>query len=487
MGLYVSYNGMELSKYINVLKGFTTKIGADWNPELIDIGNVSRGERFKKTTYKPKEMPMPFEMVKNTQENYDEIQKILNVNEPKPLIIGGELNRVYMAVPYGNLDFDDIGTFGKGEIVWLIPSGYGESVSVKQSTNNQSDTITIQNDGTDFAPASIIAKMKSDNGYIGIALGDSFYQIGNPQEVDGIHYEKSELLFDDHLFEDKGWLVNQGITPPVTKERLQNGTIGYVKEYENEGYAKVTNYTEGDSWHGAALTKEVPQGSDGAYAKNWRCAWRFDFNTDGSTNKGIEIGHNSVTFSDQNDQIICSIVFEDNNAVYERSDMAIYIKDKRVWDTRNTNKFYVTGRGDHGPSVTVEKIGNQITIRFSYANIVKTFFFDDQDAELRKITWYGAAYKQYTPIRNNLIRALQIVKHNVHKYDDIPNYFSDNDLIEIYGDTGEVYINGIYDMDMVDIGSSPIMIPPGIHTIGITKSSFATIPDVTVSFKERYI
>ena len=50
-----------------------------------------------------------------------------------------------------------------------------------------------------------------------------------------------------------------------------------------------------------------------------------------------------------------SVVFEDNNASLERSDMAIYIGQKRVWDTKNTTKFYVTGREGDGACMRVEK------------------------------------------------------------------------------------------------------------------------------------
>lgn len=485
--MYVSFNGEELSKYINVLSGFTTKIGANWEPDLLDIGNVSRGERFKKTTYKSKEMPMPFELKENTHECYDNVQRILNVDEPKQLIFGNDLNRVYMAIPSGTLNFDDILAFGSGEIDWIIPSGYSESLAEKTAENNGANTITLENNGTDYCVLDVKATMKSDNGYIGITLGDRFCQIGNPEEVDGYDYEETVKLFDDHLYKDRGWLVNQGITPPVTSEQAQNGSIRYVEESENEGYTTPSGYGSGNSWHGASITKIVPTDENGKYPVNWKCEWRFDFNTDGSENPNPEIGHNSVTFIDGSDNIICSVVFEDNNPSYKRSDMAIYIGKKRMWDTKNTEKFYVTGRGDSGPCASVEKIGDQITIRFSYAGIQKSFTVENPEAELRKITWYGAAYKNNPSIRNNLIRALNVKKHNVDKYEDIPNYFSTGDVVEISGETGEIFINGIKDLDRSDMGSQPLLLSPGQHTLGIVTSSFASVPDVKVSFKERWL
>ena len=133
----------------------------------------------------------------------------------------------------------------------------------------------------------------------------------------------------------------------------------------------------------------------------------------------------------------------------------------------------VTARGDYGPAVTAEKIGNQVTIRFNNFGICKTFYVDNPEAELRKITWYGAAYKDHFHTENNVLRALHVIKHNVERYEDIPNYFSNGDIVEIDGASGSVYINDAYDTDVADIGSQPLLLPPGQHTLGIITSSFA--------------
>lgn len=363
---------------------------------------------------------------------------------------------------------------------------YAYSKTEKKATNEGSNVITLQNDGDSETVVSVKATMKSDNGYIGFTLGDRFYQIGKPEEVDGETYEQTERLFDDHLYEDKGWLVNQGVTPPVTPTRLENGTIRYVREYDDEGYATVASYASGTSWHGASLTKQVPADKNGAYAKNWRSDYRYDFNTDGSANKGIEVGHNSVTYSDADGNIICSIVFEDNNPVTEQSDMYIYVEENRVLAMKNMGKqFYDTQRS--GRCVSIEKIENQLTVRFSAKGINKTFLLQHPERELRKVTWYGAAYKTYTNIRNNLIRALNVYKHNVENFNNIPNYFANGDIVEVNGETGDVLINSVYNMDVTDIGSQPLVLQPGQHSLGIVKSSFATIPDVEVTYRERWL
>ena len=158
-----------------------------------------------------------------------------------------------------------------------------------------------------------------------------------------------------------------------------------------------------------------------------------------------------------------------------------------MWTVKNTDDFYVTGRGDNGPCVVVEKIGATITVRFSYADINKSFEAELPEAKLKKVTWYAAQYGERVAMRNNFFRAINIVRHNVDKWEDIPNYFSAGDELEMEGETGKLYINGVYNTDVVDMGSKTLMLPPGQHTIGILTSDFAQIPDVTIKYRERWI
>ena len=486
----VKFNDIELGEYIDVLQDFTPLLGSEWSPNILSLNGRKKGAYFQYTAYGEKTIPMPFTILGNLEQKYDNLQKILNVEEPKPLIFESLPNRVFYAVPSGDMDFIENGPLGEGTITWVIPDGVAHALTEKEVLNNgTATTITLTNEGTEAVPISVKATMKSDNGYLGLTLGDRFYQVGDPGEVDEVEKEKSEKLFDTHFTSADGWLLNQGITPPVTAERLQTGTVTYVTEDagSDEGYVKVSDYKTGDSWHGAALTKIVPQDSQGEYPVNWRSEWRFDMNTDGGQNKGSQIGHNSVTFSDENDEIICAVVFEDNNPVYERSDMAVYIDGNRVWDTRETTSFYVTGRGGNGPVVIVEKLGNQITVSFSYGGIKKTFLSSKPDAQLRKVTWYCAAYKSYAPITNNNIRALNVTKHNVQYFEDIPNFLSEGDVVELDGPKNKLYINDIKDWDRVDIGSRPLLLPPGQHTLGIIVSEWAETPEVEVTYQERWL
>lgn len=480
------------NQYIeNIIKGYRT-LSVEGRELLeseiadIQIGNRS-GSRFQSSRNPSRVITVNYLLMAQTPDDFrkkfSRLNQILDQEEAK-LIFRDDPERYFIgtksaveAVEPGALNVTSSFSF-------YCSDPYKYSTYTMKAVNNGESTITLVNNGTKPTPVNVKAKMKSENGYLGLTLDDHFYQVGNPEEVDGEYKEHTVLLFDDHLYKDKGWLLNNGITPPVTNERKQEGTIQYIWEQLEEGYVKTVDYKTGNSWHGAAVTKIVPPDENGKYPVNWLSAWRFDFNTDGARDKGVQIGHNSVTFSDEDDKIIVSVVFEDNNATSERSDMAIYVGNKRVWDTKNTTKFYITAR-EGGPTVNVEKVGNQISVKFSYAGINKTFVVDNPEAQLRKVTWYGATYKSYTPIQNNLLRALQVRKHNVERYQDIPNYFQPGDEVFLDSGANELYINNILDWDMVDIGSQPLLLPPGEHQLGIITSEWAKTPDVEVTWKER--
>ena len=474
-----------------------TKVNRNITPsftnETVSIGSA-KGEIFQYNVYKTKQIEISYQIYNRRAEYLVNFRRglsaLIYTDEPKKLIFSDEPNIYYNAILDGEQTLEEEEYKSSGILRFLIPDGVAHSVAEKTAENYGSNQITLENNGTESVPINIKATMNSDNGYIAFTLGDRFYQIGKPEEVDGKHYEESVKLFDDHLYEDKGWLVNQGITPPVTSERLQNGVVKYVKESTNEGYATTKDYGSGNSWHGASLTKIVPKDVNNKYPVNWKVAYRFDFNTDGAVFKGVQVGHTSVTMIDENDDIICSIIFEDTSPVNEYYYMAVFIGNKNVWHTDSTfpmAKKGVTARGDYGPAVTAEKIGNQVTIRFNNFGICKTFYVDNPEAELRKITWYGAAYKDNFHTENNVLRALHVIKHNVERYEDIPNYFSNGDIVEIDGASGSVYINDAYDTDVADIGSQPLLLPPGQHTLGIITSSFASVPDVEVTYQERWI
>ncbi|WP_270598732.1 distal tail protein Dit [Enterococcus asini] len=461
--------------------------------------NNKKGVRFLGTSSALLTHEMDFTLIDSVIEKRRELSKILNVTEPKKLIYSDEPDKFYWALPSGDTDFDDKRFFGEGTISWEIYDGVAYSVDEYVFENDGSDqrVIEINTPGTEPMLLELEAEFTSDCGFLGLQNNDlsTSALFGTIEEVDGYHFDTSDLLFDDHLTEDRGWVLNAGVVPPVTPNPQQVGTVSYQVDPSqtppidpNEGFVKATSYGTGAEWHGPSITKTVPADKNGAHAVNWKATWRFDFNPDGSTKRPSNVGHGSLTFIDQNNAIICSVVVEDNNPSQERSDIAFYVGNKRVWDTRETTSFYTTQRPNHG-FVSVEKLGSEIIFSINYANLKKTFITQNPDVELRKATWYMAQYGTRTAMVNNLLRALNIRKHNVQNWKDVPNKFSAKDVLDYKksGDNIQCTINDLQGLQYRDPGSTLIYAPPGVSTMFLSWSDFATAPIVKLKGRAAYV
>ena len=497
--LPVYFDGQDLSPYLNV-KNLDRGIGVSRNNKLLKAGN-QKGKSFSSYTYDKKIISMDFSLVQDLTSKRRKLAGILNVDEPKVLIFGDEPDKYYLAIPDGNISLDETAQTGQGTIDWIVPSGIAYSTAEYTFTNvdasnNKQDYIIVDNLGTDRMELELQAEFTSDNGYFGIEGENNVRALfGDMTEVDKEPYERSEVLFNDHMYNDKDWALNSGKVPPVTPNPRQAGTVGYKVESLGEGYVYPLTYGEVvNDWSGPSLTKTVPTDSEGAYPINWTSDFRLDFNTVGSGTVGpVQVGHQSITFLDQNNNIIVAIVIEDNYGYAEKSDFAVYIRNKRVYDSRNTTSYYVTARPGDGNHFSIEKINGGILVRLVRNNDSKQFdylYFDfpETNIELRKITWYAARYKAHNPINNNLLRAINLTKLNVQKWNDIPNKFMSGDTLVYKKEDRNIFctVNNMNELRLRDVGSTPITAPPGRSIFYLVYSDFSDTPKVTLKGRARY-
>lgn len=441
-----------------------------------------------------------FVFIGDVKEKENILADVINVDEPKPLIFSDEPTRVYYAFPKSEVVIDKLGITGSGTITWEIPDGVSYSLQTyeyinKNESDELTDTIIVNNLGFEDIDLELEATFTSDNGFLGIEneTGSVKALFGNMAEVDGFDYQVSEVLFDDHLYIDQGWTLNDGVVPPVASGMLQQGSVTYQEESSGEGFAWPTDYgSAGTSWSGPSLTKTVPADSNGEYALNWTSTFRADFNTDGGGSakaKASQIGHQSFTFIDQYDNIIAAVVIEDNTPGAEKSDFAVYVKDRRVYDSRNTSSYYNTARPGKGNHIKVEKMGGRVTVELAGIGFRQSFPYPDRTSELRKVTFYAARYKTHQPMHNNLLRAMNIVKHHVDKWKDIPNKFKNGDVLK-YGKGGRnIYclLNEMNELRMRDVGSTLISAPPGRSAFYLAYSEFSDTPEVKLKGRAKYI
>lgn len=428
---------------------------------------------------------------------------VLNVDEPKELYFSDDPNRIYYAFPRGDFNVDEGSNIGEGTIVWEIPDGMAYSSSNFEFTNKDADgllqdVIYVNNPGTEPMDLELEATFSTDNGFLGLNTEDRTVQclFGDMEEIDGVVYEKSETLFNDHLYFDRGWSKNNGVVPPVTNSIIQQGAMGYKTESVGEGYAYPIDYGQKQGkWYGPSITKTIPMDKNGKYPTKFTVTYRADFNTDGAGTAGPgQVGHQSLTLIDQNNKIICSVVLEDNHPTATKADNAVYVRNNRVYDDRQNNDYFRTARSGQNNHIRIEFIKDLIyvwvggTRPFGQNTYLYAFPFAETGVELRKITFYTARFNTYPAITNNLLRAINVVSHNVENWRDIPNKFKAGDVLT-YGKRDRNFfceVNGLNELRLRDVGSTSITVKPGLTAIYLAYSSFADTPEVALKGRARY-
>ena len=166
----------------------------------ISIENINAGE-FLYSTYSPKQIVMEFQIANSTARELSEFRRrmaeILHSDEPKRLIFSYEPTIYYDAIVDGEPVLEEDDMYSSGSITWLIPDGVAYSTAEFTFDGVQKDgyqTITIQNNGTEWADVDYEIAHQHENGFIGLVSQYGVIQLGKQEEADGENYEASEEM-----------------------------------------------------------------------------------------------------------------------------------------------------------------------------------------------------------------------------------------------------------------------------------------------------
>ena len=483
MSLSVKFNGVELNQYIDVTQGFTPLIGANWSPELNTDAGLLRGADFQYTTHKEKVIPMPFQMRYGLEEKYDELERILNVDEPKPLIFGNMLNKTFYAIPSGPLDFEEIVFLGNGEINWIIPDGLAHSAVEKTfpaAINNDGIMeAAIVNNGTAEVPISYEITHNHENGYIGIVSEYGAMQYGYVDELDKEIRAKSQVLVNYKTAADYDAMTNgQGI---LTDNFPKNGTFKTVS-LAGKQWLALDNVGSGSSWHGASKMVTIPNDSSGnAGASSFLAQTKVYY----ATGRVDQTGLLQFVVGDENGQLLASIhifkaTYANNTATavlrvgsnefkrisYTPTDQNITSRDKGQMFIKKTGElfqFYFGGTvyPIRVPELATKK-GLTLTIFLgqigTYTNLLTRMYFD----------------------------YLIFQKNNVNYWYDIPNRYRNGSVLYIDGETTKAFLDGVKTEEIT--GSNYFLAPPGETKVQFYYSDFSTPPPtIEARIREAYL
>ena len=489
MTLSVKFNDIELGKYIEVLQGFTPFVGADWNPSFVKA-EKQNGSDFAYTSYENKQIVMPFTIEGNLEEKYDALQKALKVDEPKKLVFGNVPNKCFYAIPSGTLEFSEETEFlGEGTITWLIPDGVAYSTAEFSFDGVQKDgyqTITIQNNGTEWADVDYEIAHQHENGFIGLVSQYGVIQLGKQEEADGENYEASEELFNGYsLFQD-----DHG----TSYQNPENTTQGTLEVKNVAGYnvmaLKGGQATSG-YWNGGMKTLTIPVDSEGRRgAKNFYCYTQHWFET------GLmgQTGAQTIAFLTGDNKVICAMSINKSDSTGNTARIEWFapgntlIRREEFQPTAYEGNPFNLKMGCHNDFL---KEGEKLRI-FWYGSYMERNIPEIKDMECEKIQiWIGQwgdrnLSNQY--VTHNYLKSIRFRKDNVDKYKDVPNRYRAGDVVSIDGESTKVYVNGMPAKGDEINGSNYPKVPPGTTEVQFCYSSFSCPPPhIKAKIREVYL
>lgn len=192
----ILYDGIDLSDFMDGITGIKRGIGSGWTSTM---QAQSQGSDFLYNVRGSKTIVIDFFIkgaIPRIAQVREKLAAAINKNQPVPLILGDEPNKIWYAVPEDKQELSDEPENPNGTLTFLVPSGCavssfskilnsansgGENGTITKNPDNSFD-ILINNKGTLPAFPTLKFTHKSDNAYIGIAGVDKVMALGSQEQ-----------------------------------------------------------------------------------------------------------------------------------------------------------------------------------------------------------------------------------------------------------------------------------------------------------------
>lgn len=522
----VSINGVWLNEAV---PGYRTHSVDGRRDSTIELANKELGRRdgsyFRYKRLKDRVIKIDFGLLSDTrldaQKSLDKLISILDTTNMKVSFF--DEPNVYVICNLSNFTSDEKDAtasgvyFFTGTIELTLNDVYKySSFETKVSKQENMDTITLVNNGSAPTPLTITSKIKKDSAYLGFVLDKNdtktvYYQIGDPETnaPNKTNSNDAETLFDDYAptmintwshntgySVDDRWYWNWCDTPSKQSEFIlwdeKGQKLAYCGDFGSEPVVDNSDAFNSRKfkWYGPTLTKAIPTNSAGKRPVDWKFSYRVDF----VYNDVLQVGHQSMNLCGPDGENIFSFSIEKNCCGSGLIQGIVRCNNNRFRDCFTMPALGELS-GSWGNMVNIEKRGYTITISTlvsgygSYVeSLSKTYTIENKDIELHSATFSTFRFhKQYPQMWYNGIYEAKLVMYNTASSNQVvKNSLNQGDVVKIESGNSSCSINGSTNWDAVDIGSQPLMLDPGTHTLRILTSAWSPIPDVEVSYRERW-
>ena len=494
----VTFNGVELTQYITVLDGFTLWGGAEFDPQYTE-NSILDGSEFNFMRKKHKTITVPFYVKYENPLGYDYLQQVLNVKEPKELTFSIYPNRVFYAVPSGDLDFDEVRLNGKGTITFIVVDGLAHSKSARtfKFAKNEQGTLEAEiiNDGSEEVTVSYEIKLKKESGFVGIVSEYGAMQYGKVDEADGYTARKNVTVLSNQNGDFANWTdgtvnyenATKIITTQMTADTSFGGRLGLLPN------SFTTSGTSGASQYGAIKEYTLSKSISQWYI--WARAW-FETGAMGQT------GAWCLTVLDENNHLIAGMAIEKDDTVGNTANVRFLMGDgsggSRVVNTISftpsywipPNPYGSEGRTKNSNMFDLVKEKDRVQF-FWYGSYFPYYDSRLANVKAKKIQFFVGQYAGRNTtdrkVTHHYLNDFTFQELHVDYWKDVPNRYPSGSTIAIDGEKGQIKVNNQIRLDDEILGTTYFKVPPGKTKVQLLVSSFAEVESATATIEEAYI
>jgi hypothetical protein len=353
------------------------------------------------------------------------------------------------------------------------------------------DTITVTNSGTVPVPVKVTSQFSSDDGFLGLALNGRYYQVGNTKEVNGITYDDSQMLVKTRPTIDK-YILNDSsfaVIPADQGVMTQTGSVAIYPDSSTPlGITTPSDFGPNNNGpHGPSLIYQLPADSNGALGAV-NCILRMHAGLGAlSTNLPSDtrqVGQICMTIYDANKNAMARILYSDMSQTKSDFTVRYDLNGTKVHEEDFSNTPGFTGH------CYIRKSGSQFIFAWGGEAGGTAQTYTCEELADTKVMYVSFNFLQWADVP--LPHYFGLIEWNFEKdyvdlYKDLPNYFKAGDIVTLDSSTNLLTINQYTDWDRVDIGSQPLLAPPGQSTLGIVVSPWANLPAVSTELREGWL
>lgn len=520
IGMSVTYDGKNLTELFNEGQGravpvdVTKNVASNFNNNYQDQGHRRYGQQFLYNTLSVKQIQVSFTLVGN----YDYFNSVaetlggyLNVDEPKILIFGDEPNKVWEAIPSGQVsltvDKNTAPITARITVTFDVPKSHAENKaqalvssdgetkfgSIKKVSTGHYKT-TLKNFGTAETYPDIKLKFNSDNGWVGIVKSATeSYEIGNPKEYDTRAVKRSELLLDYRNPEDvkRGFALGQKNVGRFNDDSENlNGTLGLIDVFDRPNIALTSMGSGPRQKNGSSITWEIPADSSGEKGSLNDYIWWREVFWLGNPN---QYGYIKLSVTDENEEFLYGAETKKVTNGLDCEYNFLVSDGKGGYKILENKHFYGTHLNEHNPFNAPRGWSDILrvddTIQFYWWGTYPRFKVPAlKGRKSKKINVMLASLEQKPLVTHMYLDQLLYRKDFVNTIEDIPNRFSMGSILEVDMSKGKTLIDNLPASNELTYLSEPFSISTGETEIDIYTSSWiAKDPTIEISWKERFV